>query len=72
MAVATRNIRDFEDTGIDVIDPWEGARELSRPDCRQDPELEAELRAGPRRRGVQRFSSRLHAAPIGTAAGAAG
>ena len=25
MAVATRNIRDFEDTGIDVIDPWEGA-----------------------------------------------
>ncbi len=25
MAVATRNIRDFEDTGIDVIDPWKGA-----------------------------------------------
>ena len=25
MAVATRNIRDFEDTGIGVIDPWEGA-----------------------------------------------
>ena len=25
MAVATRNIRDFSDTGIHVIDPWEGA-----------------------------------------------
>ena len=25
MAVATRNVRDFSDTGIDVIDPWEGA-----------------------------------------------
>ena len=25
MAVATRNVRDFADTGIDVIDPWEGA-----------------------------------------------
>ena len=25
MAVAPCNIRDFEDTGIDVIDPWEGA-----------------------------------------------
>ena len=24
MAVATRNVRDFEDTGIDVIDPWKG------------------------------------------------
>ena len=23
MAVATRNARDFEDMGIDVIDPWE-------------------------------------------------
>ena len=22
MALATRNIRDFEDTGIDVLDPW--------------------------------------------------
>ena len=22
MAVATRNIRDFEDTGIDLFDPW--------------------------------------------------
>ncbi|MDE0256679.1 MAG: type II toxin-antitoxin system VapC family toxin [Rhodospirillaceae bacterium] len=22
MAVATRNVRDFEDTGLDVIDPW--------------------------------------------------
>ena len=49
-----------------------GRPRLSRPDCRQDRELEAELRAGPRRRGVQRFSSRLHAAPTGTAAGAAG
>ena len=25
MAVATRNIRDFSDTGIEVIDPWESA-----------------------------------------------
>lgn len=25
MAVATRNVRDFADTGIDVIDPWGGA-----------------------------------------------
>ena len=25
MAVATRNIRDFEDMEIDVIDPWVGA-----------------------------------------------
>ena len=25
MAVATRNIRDFSDTGIDLIDPWSGA-----------------------------------------------
>lgn len=25
MAVATRNVRDFVDTGIDVIDPWAGA-----------------------------------------------
>ena len=25
MAVATRNIRDFLDTGIEVIDPWESA-----------------------------------------------
>lgn len=24
MAVATRNVRDFADTGIDVIDPWQG------------------------------------------------
>ena len=24
MAVATRNVRDFVDMGIDVIDPWEG------------------------------------------------
>ena len=23
MAVATRNVRDFVDTGVDVIDPWE-------------------------------------------------
>lgn len=22
MAVATRNARDFEDTGVDLIDPW--------------------------------------------------
>ncbi len=25
MAVATRNIRDFDDMGIDIIDPWAGA-----------------------------------------------
>lgn len=25
MAVATRNVRDFADIGIDVIDPWDGA-----------------------------------------------
>ena len=25
MAVATRNVRDFEDMGIDVINPWDGA-----------------------------------------------
>ena len=25
MAVATRNVRDFEDMGIDVIDPWTSA-----------------------------------------------
>ena len=25
MAVATRNIRDFEDMEIDVFDPWDGA-----------------------------------------------
>ena len=25
MAVATRNVRDFEDMGIEVIDPWAGA-----------------------------------------------
>ena len=25
MAVATRNVRDFTDTGIDVIDPWTDA-----------------------------------------------
>ena len=25
MAVARRNVRDFVDMGIDVIDPWEGA-----------------------------------------------
>ena len=25
MAVATRNVRDFEDMGVDVIDPWEAA-----------------------------------------------
>ena len=24
MAVATRNVRDFEDMGIDVLDPWTG------------------------------------------------
>ncbi len=25
MPVATRNIRDFEDTGIEIFDPWGGA-----------------------------------------------
>lgn len=25
MPVATRNIRDFEDTGIEIFDPWDGA-----------------------------------------------
>lgn len=25
MAVATRNIRDFEDMGIEILDPWNGA-----------------------------------------------
>ena len=25
MAVATRNIRDFEDIGIDIFNPWDGA-----------------------------------------------
>ena len=25
MAVATRNVRDFEDMGIEVVDPWTGA-----------------------------------------------
>ena len=25
MAVATRNVRDFFETGVEVIDPWEGA-----------------------------------------------
>ena len=25
MAVATRNVRDFADMGIDIIDPWAGA-----------------------------------------------
>ena len=25
MAVATRNVRDFADAGIDVIDPWMGS-----------------------------------------------
>ena len=25
MAVATRNVRDFSETGVDVIDPWAGA-----------------------------------------------
>ena len=24
MAVATRNVRDFEDAGIDISDPWKG------------------------------------------------
>jgi predicted nucleic acid-binding protein len=24
-ALATRNLKDFQDTGIDVIDPWHGA-----------------------------------------------
>ena len=27
MAVATRNIRDFEDTGVDLIDPWDAGDE---------------------------------------------
>ncbi len=25
MAVATRNVRDFEDMGIEIVDPWSGA-----------------------------------------------
>ena len=25
MALATRNLRNFEDTGIDVIDPWKSS-----------------------------------------------
>ena len=25
MAIATRNVRDFEDIGIDLFDPWDGA-----------------------------------------------
>ena len=25
MAVATRNVRDFEDTGVEIVDPWAGA-----------------------------------------------
>jgi len=25
MAVATRNVRDFEDMGIEIVDPWTGA-----------------------------------------------
>ncbi len=25
MAVATRNIRDFQDMGVDVLDPWDAA-----------------------------------------------
>ncbi len=25
MAVVTRNTRDFENTGIDILDPWKGA-----------------------------------------------
>ena len=25
MAVATRNIRDFDDMGIEIFDPWDGA-----------------------------------------------
>ena len=25
MAVATRNVRDFEDIGIEVVDPWTGS-----------------------------------------------
>ena len=25
MAVATRNIRDFQDMGVDVLDPWDSA-----------------------------------------------
>ena len=24
MAVATRNVRDFEDTGVEIVDPWAG------------------------------------------------
>ncbi len=24
-ALATRNLKDFQDTGIDVIDPWQAA-----------------------------------------------
>ena len=55
----------------EIVHIDEAGRALSRPDCRQDRALEAELHAGPRRRGVQRFSSRLHGATAGTAAGAA-
>ena len=25
MSVVTRNMRDFEDTGIEILDPWKGA-----------------------------------------------
>ena len=25
MAVATRNVRDFFETGVEIIDPWQGA-----------------------------------------------
>ena len=25
MSVATRNVRDFEHTGVDVVDPWQGS-----------------------------------------------
>ncbi len=25
LAVVTRNVRDFEDTGIEIVDPWTGA-----------------------------------------------
>ena len=32
MAAATRNIRDFEDTGVDVIDPWDAGDETG-PCC---------------------------------------
>ena len=28
LAVATRNVRDFERMGIEVVDPWSGARAL--------------------------------------------